>query len=77
MKDDSFSSFMLKTPSFITQVLKDDKDAQENTFNHMLNFGSQIKRRSGRISIGSYLDGNVIKDQDLLINPNPLDTITG
>ena len=43
----------------------------------MCNFRAQAMWRNGRISRIFYLDVETSKDQYLLINPNPLEFITG
>ena len=43
----------------------------------MSNFGSQAEWRKGRIVVSSYLDVATTKDQCHLLNPTPLDCITG
>ena len=43
----------------------------------MCNFGSQVEWRKGRRVVSSYLDVETTKDQCRLLNPTPLDCITG
>ena len=43
----------------------------------MCNFGSQAEWRKGRSVISSYLEVETTKDQCCLLNPTPLDCITG
>ena len=43
----------------------------------MCAFGAQEEWRNGRRSVSSYLDVEISNDQDRLVNPTPLDCITG
>ena len=43
VKYSSFSSYMLKPPSLLTQVFSNNKKAQDNLFNHMCNFGARAE----------------------------------
>ena len=70
-------SYMLKLSKLITQVFQNNRTAQEKLFKHMCNFGSREEWRKGRIVISSYLDVETTKDQCRLLNPTPLDCITG
>ena len=43
----------------------------------MCNFGAQAEWRNGRRSVSSYLDVEISNDQYHMVNPIPLDCITG
>ena len=73
----SLLSFMLKNTSLLTQGFNKNKKSQEKFFNHMCAFGAQEEWRNGRRSVSSYLDVEISNDQDRLVNPTPLDCITG
>ena len=68
---------MLKPSKLITQVFENNRTAQEKLFKHMCNLGSRAEWRKGRSVISSYLDIDTTKDQFRLLNPTPLDCITG
>ena len=73
----SLLSFMLKNTSLLTQGFNKNKKSQEKLLNHMCNFGAREEWRTGRISVSSYIDVKISSDQDRLVNPTPLDCITG
>ena len=73
----SLLSYMLKPPSLITQVFNKNKKAQKKLFNHMCNFGAQAEWRNGKRAFSSYLDVEISNYQYHLVNPTPLDCITG
>ena len=68
---------MLKPSKLLTQVLENNRTAQEKLFKHMCNFGSRSEWRKGRSFIISYLDVETTKDQRRLLNPMHLDCIAG
>ena len=43
----------------------------------MCNFGARAECMNGRRSVSSYLDVKISDDQDRLVNPTPLDCISG
>ena len=75
-KDASISSYMLKTPFFITKGFKDNKKAKDKLFKNMCSFGARLDWRSRKRVASYYLDVETRKYQDRLLNPNPLDYIT-
>ena len=68
---------MLKPSHLLTQGFENNNTAQENLFKHMCHFGAQAEWRKGRIVVGSYLDVKTTKYQCRLLNPTPLDCISG
>ena len=75
MKYSSLSSYMLKPLSFITQVFKDNKKAQEKIFKNMCDFGAISDWRNGRRPASYYLGVDNSKYQDHLFNPTPFNCI--
>ena len=71
------TSYMLKTPSLLTQGFKNNKKVQDKIFNNMCNYGARAECRSGRISASSYLGVDTRNYQYHLLNPIPLDYIKG
>ena len=65
---------MVKTSHLLTQFFDNNRTAHENLFKHMYNFG---ECREGRIVVSYYLDVDTTKYQCHLLNPTPLDCITG
>ena len=68
---------MLKPTSLLTHVFKNNKKSQEKLFNNMRNFGSWVVWRNGIRAISSYLDVETITYQYCMLNPTPLDWISG
>ena len=68
---------MLKPSKLITQGFENNKTAQEKLFKHMCNFRSQSEWRKGRSVISSCFYVKTTKYQCRLLNPTPLDCITG
>ena len=77
VKYSSLFSYMFKTSSLLTQGFNKNKKAQEKLFNHMCNFGAREEWRNGRISVSSYLDVETSNYKYHMVNPTPLDCITG
>ena len=77
VKYSSLSSYMLKPLYLITHGFNKKKKAQEKLFNHMCNFGSREEWRNGRRSVSFYPDVEISNDQYRLVNPTPLDCISG
>ena len=77
MKYSSLLSYMLKPPYLLTHGFNKNKKAQENLFNHMYNFGTHEEWRNGRRAVSSYLDVEISNDHYPLVNPTPLEYITG
>ena len=73
----SILSYMFKPTSLLTQVFNKNNKEQDNFFSHMCNFGAWLERRNWRTAISSYLEVDTINDQYHLVNPTPLDLITG
>ena len=73
----SLLSYMLKPSNLLTHGFGNNMTAQEKLLKHMCNFGSLAKWREGRRFVSSYLDVETTKDQCRLLNPTPLDCITG
>ena len=73
----SLSSYTLNPPYFIIQGLKGNKEAQEEIFDNMCNFGAWEEWMSGIRSISSYLYAETKKYQERLLNKIYLDTIKG
>ena len=67
----------LKLTSFITKGLKENKNTQEKLFNHMCTFGDQAECISERRAISSYLDIDTRNNNAHLLNPTPLNCISG
>ena len=68
---------MLKPHYFLRKVFKYNKKVQDNIFKLMCDFISRSDRTSGRRDLSSYLGVDTIKYQERLINPTPVDCITG
>ena len=77
LKSSSLSSYMFKPSNILTQGFEKNRTAQEKIFKHMCNFGSWEEWRKGRIVFSYYLDVDTTKDQCSILNPTPLDCITG
>ena len=77
LKSSYLSSYMLKSSKLLTQGFENNKKSQEKLFKYMCNFGSQSEWRKGRSFISSYLDVETTKDKCRLLNPTPLDCISG
>ena len=73
VKYSSLLSFMLKYTSLLTQGFEMNK----NTHEKLLEFGAQLVWRIYRRAISSYLDVDTSKNQYRLLNPTPLDCISG
>ena len=76
-KTTSISSYVLKTHYFLTHIFKYNKETQDNLFKSICNFLEKEYWSIRRRYITSYLGVNTIKDKDCLINPKPLEIITG
>ena len=68
---------MLKTPSFLTEGFKDINKAQEKIFKNVCDFVACIAWRSKRIASRYYINVDTIECQEHLLNPIPLECITG
>ena len=68
---------MSKPFKLLTQGFEKNRTAQEKLLKNMCNFGSWEEWRKGRSVISSYIDVDTTKDQCRLLNPMPLDCITG
>ena len=77
VKYSSLLSFMLKPTSLLAKGFDNNKKAHEKLFNHMCSFRAWEEWRNSRRSVSSYLDVDIRNDQDRLVNPTPLDCITG
>ena len=77
VKYSSLLSFMLKHTSLLTEGFKENKKSQEDLFKIMFNFGSLSVCRNGRRSVSSYIDVDTRKYQYRLLNPTPLECISG
>ena len=77
MKYSSLLSYILKPTSLLTQVFNNNKKSQERLFKNMCNCGEWTDWRNGRKAVSSYLGVEIINDQYSLVNPTPLDCITG
>ena len=77
VKDASRLSYLLKPPSFPTQLFKENNKSHLNIFKHMCHFAEWSKCRIRRISVSSYIDVDIRKYQEHLLNPNTFDCITG
>ena len=77
LKYSSLLSYMLKPSHLLTQSFENSTTAQDKLLKHMCNFGASAKWREGRRVVSSYLDVDTTKDQCRLLNPTPLDCITG
>ena len=75
VKYSSISSYMLKYPSLLTQVIKYNKKAQEKLLKHMCNFGSPEEWGSERRAVSYYIYVETGKYQYHLLNPTPLECV--
>ena len=71
VKYSSLSPYTLKPTSLITEVFKDNKKAQEKLSKHVCNFGSRTEWINGRRAVSYYLDAEIRKYQNHLLNPTP------
>ena len=75
-------SFMLLPPN-LTPDVKSAKcvftraNAQENLLNHVIKFCNQTNHNVKELEASAYLDVKVSTDQQAILNPTVLDTITG
>ena len=76
VKYSSFSSYMLKTPSLLTQEFKENNKEQEKLLKHICNFGALAVWINGRRAASYYIGVDTRKYQHHLINPTTLDCIT-
>ena len=77
LKYSSLLSYMLKPSHLLTQSFENSTTAQDKLLKHMCNFGARAKWREGRRVVSSYLDVDTTKYQCRLLDPTPLDCITG
>ena len=77
VKYSSLSSYILKLPYFLTQGVNKNNKSRENLFNHMCNFWSRAEWKNGRRSASSYLGIDIRNHQYPLVNPTPLNCISG
>ena len=68
---------MLKPYNLLTQGFENNRTSHEKLFNQMSNFGAREEWREGRRVFGSHPDIETTKDQYPLLNPTPLEWITG
>ena len=68
---------MFKHPSLLSKIFNKNNKSQENIFKHMCNFGERAEWRNGRIMVSYYLNVNTSNDKYRLVNPTPLECITG
>ena len=62
---------------FLMQGFKENKEAKTKFFNPMCNFGEQAEWRRRDRDVSLYLDVDTKKDKYRLLDPAPLDCITG
>ena len=77
LKYSSLLSYMLKPSNLLTHGFGKNRTSQEKIFKHMCNFGSRVEWREGIRVVSYYLDVDTTKDQCRILNPTPLDCITG
>ena len=73
----SLESYMLRPNSLLTKLFEDNNKAQENIFSHMCNLGAQKEWRNGTRDVSYYFYVETRKHQYSLLNPKPVDSITG
>ena len=76
-KQSSLLSYILKPSHLFTQVFEKNRTAQEKLSKHMCNFSARENWWEGRRVVSSYIYVDTTNDQCRLINPTPLDCITG
>ena len=76
-KSSSLSSYMLKYSHLLTQGFGENRTSQEKLLKHMGYFEAWSEWREGRRVVSSYVDFDTTKYQYRLLNPTPLDCITG
>ena len=77
LKYSYLSSYTLKPSKLLTQGFESNRTAQEKLLKNMCNFGSRAEWRKGISVISYYLDIETTKYQCCLLNPTPLECITG
>ena len=71
------SYYILKPTSLLTQGFNKNNKAQGGIFICICNFWARVEWRNGIRAVSSYLDVETINYQYRLVNPTPLDCISG
>ena len=77
LKSSYILSYMLKPSHLLTQGFGNNMIEQDKLFKHVCNFGSREELRNGRRVVSYYLAVDTTKYQCRLLNPRPLDCISG
>ena len=77
VKYSSLLSYMCKPPYLLIQGFNKSRKTQEKIFKYMCNVGSRAEWNNGRRAVSFYIDVGISNDQYHLVNPTPLDCITG
>ena len=81
-KPPPLQSFMLLPQNFVSAATdakceKSKKEGRENLFKHIVQFRNRVHHKEKEVTVSSYLNVDVSEDQQALLNPTVLDSITG